>query len=414
MGPDYRFIILLISFLGFGAGLEFYTWRALKSKWNDYKRWYQSTLKITYFSLLIISLFSMLMLFALGDYFSRAVINFWFAFVLINWVSKLFFSFWILLDDLRRLGIWMTRKFKKKKVEKGEKITRSDFLVKTGTVMAAIPLFGLSWGMIAGPYRYRIFSEKLSFANLPSAFQGLKIVQISDIHSGSFYNKEAVNKGIDLILAQKPDIIFFTGDIVNDRAEEMDPYLDIFSRIKAPLGVYSILGNHDYGDYVKWESDEAKQANNLAVREIHKKLGWRLLVNEHVYIEKDGEKIALIGVENWGQGFHQFGDLDLAADGCQADFKILLSHDPTHWDEKVRKDHKDIDITLSGHTHGAQIGIETHGFKWSPVSLRYDKWAGLYQEENQYLYVNRGFGFIGYPGRLGIMPEITVLELNRS
>jgi len=223
-----------------------------------------------------------------------------------------------------------------------------------------------------------------------------------------------VNKGIDLLLAQQPDIIFFTGDLVNNSAEEMSNYMDVFSHVSAPLGVYSILGNHDYGDYEEWESEEAKSANLRRIKEIHGELGWRLLLDEHIYIEKGDHKIALIGVENWGAGFHQIGDLSAAYNGCEASVKLLLSHDPTHWDEEVRKLYKDIDITFSGHTHGAQMGIETGGFKWSPISLRYEKWAGLYQEEQQYLYINRGYGFLGYPGRIGIWPEITVMTLNKA
>ena len=263
-------------------------------------------------------------------------------------------------------------------------------------------------------YNYKLHKKKIKFTNLPKSFNGLKIAQLSDIHVGSFYNKEAVNRGIDLLLAQKPDVIFFTGDIVNDLAIEMDDYYDVFSRLQAPLGVYSILGNHDYGDYHNWKTDKEKDENFKNVKAIHGKLGWRLLLDEHLYLEKGNDKIAVIGIENWGKGFHQEGDMAKAYAGCDAPFKILLSHDPSHWDEQVRKDFKDVDLTLAGHTHGAQIGIETHGFKWSPIQLRYDKWAGLYQEENQYLYVNRGFGFLAYPGRLGIWPEVTILELETT
>jgi predicted MPP superfamily phosphohydrolase len=243
---------------------------------------------------------------------------------------------------------------------------------------------------------------------------GLKIIQISDIHAGSFYDKEAVNKGIDLLLAQKPDLIFFTGDLVNDSATEMKDYMDVFSRLKAPLGVFSILGNHDYGDYHQWENEEAKAANLMRLKEIHAELGWRLLLDEHVYLQKGEDKIALIGVQNWGAGFHQIGDLKKAYEGCESPVKLLLSHDPTHWEEEVSKIYPSIDITFSGHTHGAQMGVETGGFKWSPVRMRYNKWAGLYSENNQYLYVNRGYGFIGYPGRIGIWPEITVMTLTND
>ncbi|MEX1000553.1 MAG: metallophosphoesterase [Crocinitomicaceae bacterium] len=404
-----RFIVLLITFLVFGGLLEWYTYSALKSVWKNWQLWRRRTVKIVFYFLLGLSLLSLLMLFVFGDFYSRAALNFWFSFLVLNLIIKLTFSFFLLLDDLRRLSIFTRKQFQEKD---GKKISRSDFLLKTGLVTASIPMAGLSWGMIAGPYRYKVFKEKVKIPHLPKAFEGVRIVHISDIHSGSFYDFDAVKRGVELIKAQQADIVFFTGDLVNDRAEEMEPYLELFSQITAPLGVYSILGNHDYGDYVSWESEEAKEENNRKIRDLHKRMGWRLMCNEHLHIEKGGEKIGLIGVENWGKGFHQKGDLAKAALGCEAAVKILLSHDPTHFDEVVKKEFKDINIMFSGHTHGAQIGIETGGFKWSPISLRYSKWAGLYEEDGQYLYVNRGFGFIGYAGRLGIMPEITVMELN--
>ncbi|UKN00968.1 metallophosphoesterase [Paracrocinitomix mangrovi] len=404
-----RFIVLLITFLAIGSLLEWYTYSALSSRWDHWSPWLKHTTKITFFVLLGLGFISLIMLFVFGPYFSRAVLNFWFSFLLINFFTKFFFAFILLIDDIRRLSIFTQRKISGVPIENG--ISRSDFLVKTGLSLASVPLVGLSYGMLAGPYRYKVRNQKVKLDKLPKAFDGLKIVQISDIHSGSFYNSEAVERGVDLIMAQNADVIFFTGDIVNDRAEEMEPYMEIFSRLNAPLGVYSILGNHDYGDYVRWESDEAKENNNKKIRELHGELGWRLLLNEHLYLEKEGDKIGLIGVENWGKGFHQVGDLAKAYEGCEADVKLLLSHDPTHFDEVVKKEYPDIDIMFAGHTHGAQIGIETGGFKWSPIQLRYKKWAGLYEENGQYLYVNRGFGFLGYAGRLGIMPEITVMEL---
>ncbi|MCB9225372.1 MAG: metallophosphoesterase [Crocinitomicaceae bacterium] len=404
-----RFIMLLIAFIGLGTLLEIYTYRGLRSRWDNWRKWQRVSARSLYFFFLGLGILSMLMMFILGNYFSRATLNFWFSFTVWNWSIKLFLSVFLLIDDLRRFTIFGKRKILSQK--KGEKISRSDFLVKTGAVAATIPFLGLGWGMLAGPYRYRVYSERIKLPHLPKAFDGLKIVQISDIHSGSFYDKEAVQKGIDLVNAQNADVIFFTGDIVNDKAEELEPYLEMFAQITAPMGVYSILGNHDYGDYTSWDSEEAKEENNRNIRAAHGKMGWKLLLNEHVYLEKSGEKIGLIGCENWGKGFHKEGDLEKAAKGCEAPVKLLLSHDPTHFDEIVKKDFKDIDIMFAGHTHGAQIGIETGGFKWSPISLRYSKWAGLYKEEEQYLYINRGFGFIGYAGRLGIMPEVTVMTL---
>ena len=341
--------------------------------------------------------------------------NFFFAFVVFNFIVKVILSLFLVLDDLLRGTKWVARKASRNKSNfEGEGITRSDFLLKSGIIAAAVPAISLPTGMVVGPYKYTLHKPVVKLPNLPKSFHGLKIVQLSDIHSGSFYNKEAVNKGIDMLLAQKPDIVFFTGDLVNDQAAEMENYMDVFSRVTAPMGVYSILGNHDYGDYHNWESEEAKAANLARLKQVHTELGWNLLLDEHVYLERGEDRIAVIGVENWGAGFHQIGDLGKAYQGCEAPVKLLLSHDPTHWDEEVRKAYKDIDITFSGHTHGAQMGVETGGFKWSPISLRYDKWAGLYRENNQYLYVNRGYGFLGYPGRIGIWPEITVMTLETT
>ncbi|HYE53774.1 MAG TPA: metallophosphoesterase, partial [Chitinophagaceae bacterium] len=261
---------------------------------------------------------------------------------------------------------------------------------------------------------YDLRRVSMQFDKLPSAFKGLKIVHISDIHAGSLTNKAAVQKGVDLIMAQQPDLILFTGDLVNDRATEMQSYMDVFSRLKAPLGVYSTLGNHDYGDYVKWESRAVKTANLERLKEIHGEMGWRLLMNENVTLEKNGESIALIGIENWSAkgSFPKYGRLHEAYSGSEPHaFKILMSHDPSHWDAQVRQSFTDIDLMLSGHTHGMQFGVEVPGFRWSPVQYVYKQWAGLYEEGSQKLYVNRGFGFIGYPGRVGILPEITLIEL---
>jgi uncharacterized protein len=407
-----RILVLVLVVVVIGGLLELYTYRGLRSRWTNYSRWFRVTLKSAYFLFLGLSALSLVLAFIIGGTVPRYASNFFFGFVMINFFVKLVFAFFLFIDDIRRLGIFTKRKIIRKPVEDGrEKITRSDFLVRAGIIAAAVPAISYPLGMFIGPYNYKIHREKINLAKLPASFRGLKIVQISDIHSGSFYDKKAVNRGIDMILEEKADVIFFTGDLVNEMAIEMDHYMDVFSKLNAPLGVYSILGNHDYGDYREWNSEEEKAANLQRLKDIHGELGWRLLLDEHLYFERNGEKIALIGVQNWGSGFHQIGDLKKAYEGVDAPVKILLSHDPTHWDEQVRKDYKDIDLTLSGHTHGAQMGIETHGFKWSPISLRYEKWAGLYQEENQFLYVNRGYGFLGYPGRIGIWPEITVLEL---
>lgn len=406
-----RFIFMLVFFIVITGLLEWYTYAALSGKWNQWSNWLKHTTRIIYFLLMGLSIASIIAVFAFEKHLPRSIMNFFFSFVVFNLIVKTAFAAFLFIDDLRRL-IVLGKNAATGAATSG--ISRSDFLTKTGLVAAAIPFAGLSWGMIAGPYRYKVFKEKVKLPNLPKGFEGLRIVQISDIHSGSFYSKTAVERGIQMILDQQPDVIFFTGDLVNNKAEEMEPYIESFARLTAPLGVYSILGNHDYGDYVNWESEEAKIANNKAVRDLHGRMGWRLLLDEHVYLERNGDKIGLIGVENWGKGFHQEGDLAKAYEGIDADIKLLLSHDPTHFEEIVTKGFKDINLTFSGHTHGMQMGIETANFKWSPISWRYSKWAGLYEENGQYLYVNRGFGFLGYAGRLGIMPEITVLELEKA
>ena len=293
-------------------------------------------------------------------------------------------------------------------------ISRFTFISQTALFIGGALTGGLVYGM-NNRYRYNLTRLKLALKDLPDEFKGLRIIQISDIHSGSFDDLAAVAEGVNAIMQEKPDLILFTGDLVNDRAEEIVPYLQVFNQLKAPLGVYSVLGNHDYGDYFRWPSDEAKKQNLEQLKQHHADLGWRLLVNEHVILEQNQQKIALIGIENWGaRGFTKYGDMKKAVAGLEnsdVPVKILLSHDPSHWEAEVRKEYKDIALTLSGHTHGMQFGIDIPGFKWSPVQYVYKQWAGLYQEENQYLYVNRGYGFIGYQGRLGVLPEITMIEL---
>ncbi|RYG47444.1 MAG: metallophosphoesterase, partial [Chitinophagaceae bacterium] len=298
-------------------------------------------------------------------------------------------------------------------LQQGERISRSIFLSWTGMLLGG-GLFGTLLYGFGNKYKYQLKRVSLAFNNLPASFKGLKIIHISDIHSGSFTDKKAVQKGIDKILNEKPDLILFTGDLVNNTADEMDDYKDIFSQLKAPMGVYSTLGNHDYGDYVQWKSPEEKSANLERLKKVHAELGWRLLMNEHVPLQKGDSTIALLGIENWSSkaSFPKYGDMKKAYAGTDAyPFKILMSHDPSHWDAEVRKSYTDIDLALAGHTHGMQFGVDLPGFKWSPVQYVYRQWAGLYEEGKQKLYVNRGFGFIGYPGRVGILPEITVIEL---
>lgn len=334
-----------------------------------------------------------------------------------TYFSKLFGVFFLLLDDGQRLVRWVASLFTKSPANPlpGAVISRSEFLSQAAVVATAIPFGAMAYGIISGAHDYRVRRVSVNLPNLPKSFDGMRIAQVSDIHAGSFFNKTAVKGGVEMVLNEKPDLIFFTGDLVNNESSEVKEYLDVFNKLRAPLGVYSVTGNHDYGDYKSWSTKEAKQQNFNDLIAAHRELGFDLLMNEHRLLEQGGEKLAILGIENWGAGrFSKYGKLEQAYDGTQeAATKILLSHDPSHWDAQVRPEYKDIDLMLSGHTHGFQFGVELGNFKWSPSQYAYKQWAGLYQEANQYLYVNRGFGYLGYPGRVGMPPEITVLELKR-
>ncbi|WP_432714129.1 metallophosphoesterase [Pedobacter sp.] len=348
---------------------------------------------------------------------------------LIFLITKITLIPFIIIDDLYRSLKWLISRFfttpeQKKKIPEALEpgIPRSKFILQLGIGVAAIPLSALTKGVISGAYDYQVKRQKLYFKNLPKSFEGIKVAQISDIHSGSFYNRIAVQGGVDLLLQEKPDVVFFTGDLVNDLAAEMKEYQSIFSKVKAPLGVFSILGNHDYGDYYfdRFKLDGvgniSKEKNFRDLKEIHKNMGWDLLLNDHKRLRVDNEEIAIIGVENWGvNNQNNSGRLDLAMkDTNDLPVKLLLSHDPSHWRGEVLHKYPQIDAMFSGHTHGGQFGVQTASFQWSPVEYRYKEWAGLYKEGNQQLYVNVGFGFLGYPGRFGILPEITIFEFLRG
>ena len=295
--------------------------------------------------------------------------------------------------------------------------SRRRFVSQIALGFAAIPFASLLYGMYKGKYNFRVLKYALHFEDLPDAFDGFTITQISDIHSGSFDNKEKIEYAINLVNEQASDVVLFTGDMVNNKAEEMLPWKTLFSEITAKEGVFSVLGNHDYGDYVDWNSEEEKKQNLEHLKAIQKEMGFDLLLNESRFLERNGQRIALIGVENWGKGgFKKAGDLKKASQNIDAnDFKILMSHDPSHWEEVVLNDKYHYHLTLSGHTHGMQFGIEIPGWiKWSPVKWRYKYWAGIYKELGQFINVNRGFGYLGYPGRVGIWPEITVIELKKG
>ncbi|WP_343303911.1 metallophosphoesterase [Chitinophaga niabensis] len=293
---------------------------------------------------------------------------------------------------------------------------RSIYVSEAAAVLAGIFFLIILFGLTRGRHFYKIKRETLYFPDLPEAFDGFTITQLSDVHSGSLSDVKGVQKGLDMADAQNSDLLLFTGDLVNNMASEMMPWIPLFAKLKAPYGKYSVLGNHDYGDYIRWESATAKDANLNHLKEIHAEIGFRLLLNESVTISKQGQSIALIGVENWGKGgFHKYGDLKRAtAEVPDNAFKILMSHDPSHWDEVTVDHDQHVHLTLAGHTHGMQFGIELFGFKWSPVKYVYKQWAGLYQQDGKYLYVNRGFGYHGLKGRVGIWPEITVLTLKRG
>lgn len=367
-------------------------------------------------SIAVVVLF-LLLPFIQPDRWPKNLRNYIFATVIGLFFAKLLAAVFFLIDDIRRAMQWAAGKIFFRNTEGASEvsdgISRSLFLSWLGIGVGGSLFSSLIYGF-SNKYNYHIHRVPLTFENLPPAFRGLKIVQVSDIHSGSFSNKKAVEKGVQMILNLKPDLILFTGDLINDRATEMADYFDVFSRLKAPMGVFSTLGNHDYGDYVHWPSPEARLQNIEHLKKIETGMGWRLLMNEHVVLERGTDQIALIGIENWSakKRFPKYGKMWEAYPGAEKyPFKILMSHDPSHWDAEVRPKYGDIDLTLAGHTHGMQFGVEIPGFKWSPVQYVYKEWAGLYEEGKQKLYVNRGYGFIGYPGRVGILPEITLIEL---
>ena len=325
----------------------------------------------------------------------------------------------LLIEDLIRWSIALYRYIlhiiSPKEVEVAFLESRKKFISQLALGVASIPFLYVGYGVFRGRYNFKVIKKKLFFENLPLAFDGLKVLQISDAHVGSFNSPEDVARGISMINEQKADVVCFTGDFVNNVATELDDWKSLFSQIKAKYK-FSILGNHDYGDYFNWDSEEDKQENLKKLFRYQEEMGFDLLRNESRHIEKEGESIAFVGVENWGlRGFQKYGDLDIALENVsQESFKILLSHDPTHWEAQVKSHPKNLDLTLSGHTHGMQMGIEVKGFRWSPAKYIYKHWAGMYSQANKYLYVNRGFGYLGVPMRAGIWPEITVIELKKK
>lgn len=408
-GP-YVFFLIFIS-------IDLYVWQGLKFllKKSSLKKY--NTLKYIYWGYNIL----IYIMFVAGKFVTvrptSQIGKFVGAFVLFILVSKVLYVLFLLIDDLQRLIRFIVYSIKDKSksettTEHG--ISRLKFLHYMGLGLGGLFISSAIWGIFKGAHNYVVRKRTIKIDGLPESFKGLKIVQISDIHSGSFWNREAVIKGIDLINQQNADMVFFTGDLVNDTSKEIEPWIDVFNKIQAPMGVYSTLGNHDYGDYVIWDSEEAKKKNLQDIIQHHKTLGWDLLMDEHRIIEKNGEKIAILGIQNWSNlgKFPKYGDLEKAYKGTEnIPVKLLLSHDPTHWRQQVLNHKPDIKVSFAGHTHGMQFGVDTAFYRWSPAKYIYPEWMDLYSENDQHLYVNRGFGYLGYPGRMGIYPEITVVTL---
>lgn len=416
------FIGRIIFFL-FVALIEWYFYQAVNTVIKDYSEFKRNIFRYTYFivsGIVVLGVFvSIFYSFQLWPRAARISVG---SFMMIVVLSQLIGIIFLLPDDIIRMFRWAyVKMFNSSTIveEGGTKITRLKFFSYLSLAAAALPGAGMLYGFLWGGTSYRTHRVKLSFPNLPDAFDGLKIVQLSDIHTGSFMGPAPLVKAFNMVMDEKPDVIFFTGDLVNDLPEETLGFEEAYRILRAPLGVHSIFGNHDYGEYtyrLEEEAPKRKEAQE-GLKKVHAAAGWNLLMNQHTYLERNGQKIGVIGVENWDArpGFSRHGDLEKAREGMEdVPFKILLSHSPSHWDAKVNKFHKDIDITFSGHTHGMQFGIDIPGFKWSPVQYFYKQWAGLYKNDDQYLYVNRGLGYIGYNGRLGIWPEITVIELRKG
>jgi predicted MPP superfamily phosphohydrolase len=406
-------------FLSIMLGLDYYVYMAIRAVSDGASPKTKILIGGIYWAVTILAVIGFLLfIYADEQFLGKKVRTYLFATVIGLFLAKLTAMVFFLTDDLRRGIQWVAGKlfFKNTETENmvGDGISRSVFLSWMG-IAAGGTLFGSLMYGFSNKYNYDIKRMQMAFESLPDSFRGLKIVHISDIHSGSLLDKKAVNAGVEKILKEKPDLILFTGDLVNDKATEMELLKDVFSKLKAPMGVYSTLGNHDYGDYVQWPIDGISKSQNLEnLKQVHADMGWKLLMNEHVVLEKNNEQIAVLGIENWSAKgrFPKHGKMDQAYAGTENyAFKILMSHDPSHWEAEITQKYKDINLMLSGHTHGMQFGVELPGFKWSPVQYMYKQWAGLYEGANQKLYVNRGFGFIGYPGRVGVLPEITVIEL---
>ncbi|MBN9381034.1 MAG: metallophosphoesterase [Chitinophagaceae bacterium] len=387
-----RFPLIILLWLG----TDFYFYQAVQKLINsDALVWCYWLIDL----LLISGIVTVIFFVRRGSRSQQTLITWLMGMMLLTFVPRLFSLPFLLIEDITRLF----RGFP----------SRTFWVSELTLGTAAVLFFFVLFGITRGRHFYRVRRQTIYFPDLPEAFDGFTITQITDVHSGSFTNPAGVRKGLDLVNAQRGDVILFTGDLVNNQASEMDRWISDFSRLKAPMGKFSVLGNHDYGDYIQWETPEAKRANLDRLKQVHAEIGFRLLMDEAITLQKGGQSITLLGVENWGKGgFHQYGDLKKAAAGVPDDaFKILMSHDPSHWEGVTLDHHQHIHLTLSGHTHGMQFGIELFGFKWSPIKYMYKQWAGLYRLKGRFLYVNRGFGFLGLKGRIGMWPEVASITL---
>lgn len=414
-------MVLIIGFSVFFILVDLYVFQAIKGSIHGFSVGWRRAINILFWAFTGLSILGVLLINVSEDFFTRDARRIVVASIAILYFSKTFGVLTLLIDDIFRGVQWVIGKlspqsFVKSQAPAKDVISRSEFISKTSIITMAVPMATMGFGILSGAHNYKVRRRTIHLPNLPAAFDGVTIGQLSDIHSGSFFSRKGVKKGIDLLLSEKPDTIFFTGDLVNDEASEVSKYKDLFSKVKAPLGVYSTLGNHDYGDYKRWNNVAEKKKNLSDLIQTHKEIGWDIMLNENRTIKVDGEEIAIIGVENWGAGrFSKYGDLERAYQGTEdKPVKLLLSHDPSHWDAQVRPHYSDIDVMFAGHTHGFQFGVEIGNFRWSPSQYLYKQWADLYQNKDQYLYVNRGFGFLGYPGRVGIYPEIAIIELKKA
>ena len=404
-----RFVILCAFFLF----VEFYSYQAFRTLIKI--RWVLISYQVISLLLLVFIIYS----FSQVDRSVGQTKQFMFTtgLMLLIYVPKIVLTLVMFGEDIFRIGASILNYCIYNTPRKEMMPDRRKFISQIALGLAAVPFLSLIYGIFEGKYNFKVIKQTVFFPDLPDAFDGFRITQISDVHSGSFDNPEKINYAIDLINQQEADMILFTGDIVNTHAKEMHPWLEIFNRIKDyKYGKFSVLGNHDYGEYVTWSSQEKKEENFEAIKKLYGQIGFKLMLNEHTYIQKGNDKIALIGVENWGVNFKKAGDLNKASENVhQDDFKVLMSHDPSHWDAEIKNHPKNFHLTFAGHTHGMQFGIEIPGyFKWSLAQYIYKQWAGLYENVGRYVYVNRGFGFHAYPGRVGIMPEITVIELKKG